>query len=80
MSTLNTFNLFGWEIRTPKEFIVDKIKESLANAFMDYLIVSPIVIVVSIGVYMLVGMFSKSLAKMSAFGIFLYSIAVFLFA
>lgn len=80
MSTLNTFNLFGWEFRTPKEFIVDKIKTSLTDTFIDYLTVSPIVIVVSLAVYMLVRMFSRSLAKMSVIGIVLYSIAVFLLA
>lgn len=80
MSAFGTIKFFGWEIRTPKEFVVDKIKTSLADSFIEYLTISPIVIVVSIGIYMLVGMFSKSLAKMSVFAVFLYSIFVFLFA
>lgn len=80
VSVIGTFNLFGWEIKTPKEYLFDKLKTSLVDKFIDYLFVSPIVIVVSLGVYMLVGMFSKSLAKKCVYIVFFYSVLVFLFA
>jgi len=58
---------------------MDKFKKSLTEVFIEYLTVSPIVIGVSVVVYVLVGLFSKTLARMSVVALFLYSVFVFLF-
>lgn len=75
-----SFELFGREFLTPSEWVAEKFKTHLADLFIDYLTVSPIVIGVSAAVYFLVGMFSKTLAKLGVVAVVLYSGVVFLFA
>lgn len=73
------YNIFGLEIKTPKAWLQDKAKSSLGDMFIEYLTVAPIVIGVSFIVYILVGLISKTAAKICVFGLFIYSVGVFLF-
>ncbi|RDY70342.1 hypothetical protein DXT76_13840 [Halobacillus trueperi] len=49
-----------------------KIKEGMADLLAEYIAVSPLFIGVSIGVYALLNMFSKGLAKLGVAGVFIY--------
>ena len=61
-----------FEIKAPTEWIADKIKSGATDLVISYIESLPILIGVSIGVYALLGMFSKSLAKFGVVGVFLY--------
>ena len=56
----------GWEIAT------DKIKEGAADLAISYIDALPIMLGVSLGVYALTAMISKTLAKLGVAGVFIY--------
>ena len=56
----------GWELT------LDKIKEGAADLAISYIDALPIMLGVSIGVYALINMFSKPLAKLGVMAVFLY--------
>lgn len=63
-------------MKSPFEYvnglITDKLKEGATDLVINYIESLPIILGVSIGVYALLGMFSKTLAKFGVIGIFLY--------
>lgn len=56
----------------PTDWMTDKIKEGATDLLAGYISVTPILIGVSIAVYALLGMISKTLAKLGVIGVFLY--------
>jgi len=54
------------------ELIVNKLKEGASNLLAEYISALPIILGVSLGVYALLGMISKTLAKLGVVGVFLY--------
>lgn len=71
-------------IPTPFQWAKDKanekFQETVTNFLTEYITVLPIVVVVAMGVYMLFGMFSKTLGRLSVYGVVLYSLGVAVFA
>ena len=61
-----------FDLKSPAEWLVDKIKSGMTDHLMEYVSAFPILIGVSIGVYALLGMFSKTLAKIGVVGVFIY--------
>lgn len=63
-------------MKSPFEYvngwITDKIKEGATDLVINYIESLPIILGVSIGVYALIGMFSKTLAKFGVAGVFVY--------
>jgi uncharacterized membrane-anchored protein len=70
------------EIKAPVEYVGDwigaKFKEGMTDIVLEYISVIPILVGVSIGVYALCGMFSKSFAKLGVMGVFGYGFLVVL--
>lgn len=60
------------DIKSPAEWVADKIKSGMADHLAECISTFPVLIGVSIAVYALLGMFSKSLAKFGVVGVFLY--------
>lgn len=58
------------------EWIADKLKDGITEMATDYVTAFPIMVGVSIGVYALVSMFNKRLAKMGVVGVFAYGALV----
>ncbi|MEN2468226.1 hypothetical protein, partial [Ornithinibacillus sp. JPR2-1] len=58
------------------EWIGTKIKEGMTNIALDYISAIPILVGVSIGVYALLAMFSKTFAKFGVIGVFSYGLIV----
>lgn len=52
--------------------VMTKIKEGAADLAISYIDSLPIMLGVSIGVYALIAMFSKTLAKLGVAGVFIY--------
>ncbi len=67
-------------IKKPFEWAGDQVKDIFVDLAIDYITVIPILTGVSIGVYALVNMFSKGLAKMSVVGVFGYGALLVIFA
>lgn len=61
-----------FDIQSPAAWVADKIKEGVTNHLVDYISALPIILGVSIGVYALVSMISKTLAKLGVVGVFIY--------
>lgn len=84
----SVFSFGDFHIQSPVEWFTEKsmnsfiyhLKDNLADYALGYLSVSPIVICVSAAVYMLFGMFSKTIAKMGVAVVVLYSGFVYIFA
>ena len=60
-------------------YIEEKIKSGAAAILADYISGLPIMIGVSIGVYALLQMFSKNLARLGVYGVFIYGGLIVLF-
>lgn len=73
-------SFFGPLFQPAGEWMGDKLKEKLTDFLVEYITVSPIVIVMAAGIYMLVSMVSRTLAKLSVVVVVLYSLAVAVFA
>lgn len=54
------------------QLIINKLTNGFESFIADYITAFPVLAGVSIGVYSLIGMVSKSLAKMGVIGVFLY--------
>lgn len=52
--------------------LADYLKEGMTDFIIDYTTAFPILAVISLGVYALVGMISKRLANLGVVGVFLY--------
>ena len=61
-----------FDIKSPAEWMTDKIKMGATDLVISYIESLPILLGVSIGVYALLGMFSKSLAKFGVVSVFIY--------
>jgi len=61
------------------EWISEKIKSGMTDILADYITVIPILIGVSIPVYALLNMISKSLAKLGVVTVFIYGWLVVVF-
>ncbi|MEN2467305.1 hypothetical protein, partial [Ornithinibacillus sp. JPR2-1] len=61
------------------EWIGTKIKEGMTNIALDYISAIPILVGVSIGVYALLAMISKTFAKFGVVGVFGYGFLIVLF-
>ncbi len=60
------------------EYVLNKIKSGATDIAADYLSALPILIGVSIGVYALLQMISKTLAKFGVVGVFVYGASIVL--
>lgn len=58
------------------EYVINKIKSGATDIAADYISALPILFGVSIGVYALLGMISKTLAKFSVVGVFVYGAVI----
>lgn len=71
------------EIKAPAEYawewIGEKIKEGMTDIALEYISAIPILVGVSIPVYALCSMFSKTIAKLGVLGVFGYGFLVVLF-
>lgn len=54
------------------DYFINKIKSGATDIAIDYITALPIMIGVSIGIYALLQMVSKTLAKFGVIGVFLY--------
>jgi len=61
------------------DWITNKIKSGITDIIADYITAFPILIGVSIGVYALCSMFSKSFAKLAVIIVFGYGLLVVIF-
>lgn len=61
------------------QVILNKIKSGATEIAVDYITALPIVLGVSIGVYALLGMINKTLAKLGVVGVFLYGATIVFF-
>jgi hypothetical protein len=70
------------EIKAPMEYVGDwigvQIKEGMTDILADYISVIPILVGVSIPVYALCSMFSKTFAKLGVVGVFGYGFLIVL--
>lgn len=64
-------DLFGWK-GAFTDWAAEKVKAGISELAVQYIEALPIMLGVSIGVYALVSMVNKSLAKMSVVGVFIY--------
>lgn len=60
-------------MQAPGQWFIDKWIEGLLN---DFIAAFPIMVVMSFGVYILLGMISKSLAKLGVLGVWIYGALV----
>lgn len=60
------------------DWVTEKLKDGLTGLATDYISAFPILVGVSIGVYALVSMVSKRLARMGVVGVFVYGAIVVL--
>ena len=60
------------------DWITNKIQTSATELMLGYVTVLPIMIVVSIGVYVLLNMISSKLANLGVAGVFIYGFLVIL--
>lgn len=60
--------------------VVGKLKDGLTELAVSYVEALPILIGVSIGVYALLSMFSRTFAKIGVFGVFAYGAVVVVIA
>lgn len=63
--------MFTWE-GPVTSLVINKIKEGASEIAVSYIESLPILLGVSIGVYALLNMISRSLAKLGVLGVFLY--------
>lgn len=77
-SSLFSINFFGLDIQSPAEWALDELKQTVLDFLLGYIQVLPIVLGVSAAVYILIGLFSKTLAKLGVLGVVLYSMLVYL--
>ncbi|GGN65572.1 hypothetical protein [Oceanobacillus indicireducens] len=61
------------------EYILNKIKSGATDIAVNYISALPIMIGVSIGVYALLNMISKTLAKFGVVGVFVYGALIVIF-
>ncbi|WP_096269422.1 hypothetical protein [Paucisalibacillus globulus] len=71
------------EIKAPMEYVGDwigvKMKEGMTDIALEYISAIPILVGVSIGVYALCSMISKTFAKLGVAGVFGYGFLIVLF-
>lgn len=68
-----------FDIKSPAAWVTDKIKSGATDLVISYIESLPILLGVSIGVYALLGMFSKSLAKLGVVSVFAYGGLIIIF-